>query len=60
LRVELKKNKIKTKISSVIPAFLEGRREKANGMQTVHVGISLSPCTVTKATFAEGWASYLS
>lgn len=60
LEVELKKNNIKNKIINIIPAFLEGRREKASAMQTAHVGMSLSPCTVIKATCAEGWALSLS
>lgn len=43
LRLELNKNKnkIKNKIINIIPAFLEGRRDKTSGMQTVHVRISL-------------------
>lgn len=40
LKVELKKNKINKKIINIIPAFLEGRREKASAMQTVHFRFS--------------------
>lgn len=55
LKVELKKNKMKIKIVNIILAFLERRREKATATQTVHVRISLSPCS----TRAKGFISLI-